>query len=269
MIPSQSAIKRYLAVVNSALQGVRISGAEMLSRGTLLCRAILLTACSVAVGMAGAPVPVSAQNEQNSSPQFLIQEFNIDFSAQRNLWDETLKSIDTDEFKAAASSVASYYGVPSQETATSIAALGVAARGRSDAGEEHRAIFTAPDGYTTCRVELINYSPKFQSGPSDVTFNVRIKRSCHPKEDNFGYYIVAPLSWAGTRVAARVRATYVLADPPTVVRLTNEGKCMRNNFCAWLCRNDSCQKDVSDCVAADQTRDRWLSHQQDSDCQEP
>lgn len=178
---------------------------------------------------------------QAERPQFVAQDFNLLFQNKRLIGQELAKAITSPEFSTIAAAVASYYGIPPQQTALAIgiARTALSAQNAPDS-EAHNGQFPAPEGYTTCRVEMLWYNPRFQSGASDVTFNMNQARTCQKPpaaQDWFGFYIVSPKSWAGTEVAAKIRVIYVLADPPEVVRLTNAGLCTTQNTCAWLCTN--------------------------------
>jgi hypothetical protein len=170
-------------------------------------------------------LPLKAVAE-DSRPQFIAQEVDIHFKGERNILDEVAKTIRSPEFKAIASAVAPELHVPSY----AIGIAQIALSGVKDGRDDHNGRFDAPDGYTTCRVEMVSYKPAFQAGPSDVRFNMNVSRTCQKQgpveaKDGPGYYIVTPKAWAGTIVSARVRLVYVLADPPEVVRLTNAGVC--------------------------------------------
>jgi hypothetical protein len=74
-------------------------------------------------------------------------------------------------------------------------------------GGEYHIKLPAPDGYTTCRAELRNYDPQYQAGPSDVTSNVRIVRTCRGGgEDNVSVHAAVPKALA--RVARLLRIFY-------------------------------------------------------------
>ena len=105
--------------------------------------------------------------------------------------------------------------------------------------------------------------PKFLVLELDIDFTNGT--SCR-KDDSTSYYIVVPKSWAGTQVRGRIRITYVLADPPSVVRLTEEGVCMAHNTCVFLCRNSNCTRDAQGpaCNPDDKRTDRWLAHKWES-----
>lgn len=208
------------------------------------------------------PLTVSlSQLSAQDRPKFLVQEVNIDFTNGRDILEEVHKTASTPEFQALASAAAGVLGVP--PAAVGAANLGMSFDKANPTSEERRATFAAPEGYTTCRVDQLSYEPKYQAGPSDVTWNMTIKRTCGPPaEDNTGYYVVVPKSWAGTQVKGRVRITYVLADPAAVVRLTQQGLCMAHNTCVFLCRNNDCSQGAQGpaCDPNDKRPDRWLAH---------
>jgi hypothetical protein len=129
-------------------------------------------------------------------------------------------------------------------------------------GEEEWGIWPSPLGYTLCHAEMPSKNFKYQAGSSDVTFNTRVLRT--PREDGLGYYSVVPYSNEGTRVSATIMLTYVKVATSgdvekNIARLKDPNKCMFQNTCPWMCRNDNCSLVVSNCIPSDKRPDRWLA----------
>lgn len=202
-----------------------------------------------------------SQVSAEDRPKILVLELDIDFTNGRDVLQEVHKAKNTREFRAIAGAL------HVRPEAVGAANVGTSFNIPNPTSEERRATFPAPSGYTTCRVDQLSYEPKFRAGPSDVTWNMTVKRTCGPPaDDSTSYYIVVPKSWAGTQVRGRIRITYVLADPPSVVRLTEEGLCMAHNTCVFLCRNSNCTRDAQGpaCNPDDKRTDRWLAHKWES-----
>lgn len=135
--------------------------------------------------------------------------------------------------------------------------------------EEEYGIWRSPIGYTICRAEKLSQDFEFQAGPSDVTFNARVLRT--HREDGLGYYAVAPQSWKGTRISAKIGLTFLKVATAQDVKdvsalLINPDKCMFHNTCAWVCRNNNCSHlNVPNCESTDKRPDRWLGGERRGD----
>lgn len=197
-------------------------------------------------------------------PKFLHEQYNIHFEGKSGSWGKVIEFFGSDEFKTFAKLVGAYYGVPFEAVDQITGAVNtIAPAGQVDEGADHRAVFPAPEGYTVCRVDW-KMNTEFDPGLSDTTFNIKYARTCQPPaEDNVGYHIVTPdKAWGDpTSVTATLGITYVLADPPEVVRLTQAGICQPHNRCAALCKNGVCKENVDSCVPEDKRVDRWLAGQ--------
>jgi hypothetical protein len=194
-------------------------------------------------------------------PKFLHEQYKLHFEGKSKSWGKVIEFIGSDEFKTFATLVGAYYGVSPEVVDQITGAVNtIAPSGQINEGEDHRGVFAAPDGYTVCRVDW-DMSAEFDPGLSDTIFNLRYGRTCQPPaEDNVGYHIVTPdKAWGDpTSVTATLGITYVLADPPEVVRLTQAGICQPHNRCAALCKNGDCKENVDSCVPEDKRVDRWL-----------
>lgn len=102
-----------------------------------------------------------------------------------------------------------------------------------------------------CNANLVST----QSLGEGSVFNARIFRTVHT--DGLGWY--ASVRIGGAFMQFHYTITYVLANPQTVVDLTNKGKCRPQNFCPFRVRHwDSGNTVIFNCVPADKRHDRWL-----------
>lgn len=196
--------------------------------------------------------------QAQSKPEVIFNEFTFHRDSPSQGWgDKLVEFHQSKEARMIADAVATYFGV-STDNADAIVQVGqkiVAEVSKRD-GEEEIGIFRAPDGYTTCKAELLQYETKEQPNHL-VTFNTRVIRTV--KEDGIGYYLVVPRSLdEGTWLHARIRLTYVIADPQRVVDWTKTGRCQTNNVCPWQNYGDGKRFNVGPpCVPSDTRGDRW------------
>ena len=115
-----------------------------------------------------------SQVSAEDRPKFLVLELDIDFTNGRDVLQEVHNAKNKREFHAIAGAL------HVRPEAVGAANVGTSFNIPNPTSEERRATFPAPSGYTTCRVDQLSYEPKFQAGPSDVTWNMTVKRTCGP-----------------------------------------------------------------------------------------
>ena len=110
-----------------------------------------------------------SQVSAEDRPKFLVLELDIDFTNGRDVLQEVHNAKNKREFHAIAGAL------HVRPEAVGAANVGTSFNIPNPTSEERRATFPAPSGYTTCRVDQLSYEPKFQAGPSDVTWNMTVK----------------------------------------------------------------------------------------------
>jgi hypothetical protein len=189
---------------------------------------------------------------QSPRPQFLVQEIHFFREARKSIWQQIIVNVKSKEFSGAAAAIGTIFDIPPDETAAAVG-LATSQIQSNIAGNEEHGIWRSPDGYTFCRVDLLSVD---QMSPSSA-LNVRVMRTV--KDDGLAEYDNVPVTVRGSKVEARFRITFVLADPPSVVKLTNDGKCMPQNFCPFQIGWKDRTLNVPNCVPADKRPDRWLN----------
>jgi hypothetical protein len=200
--------------------------------------------CLICLGVA---FPAS----QGHSQEFLIQDYIFNINHPQEWWEPLLKNLGSPEAQAAATAVATYYGV-NASTAVALVQAAINNVSRTQPQDQYGFFPVPVDGYTFCRAERLNFNAE-DNPDHRITMNLRSIRQ--ENQDGVAYYTVVP---SGTSLQARIRVIFVKANAPRVVQLTNAGRCQAHNVCPMIHGPGGTADNYRDCDPNDRRLDRWL-----------
>lgn len=165
--------------------------------------------------------PVNAQD-------VLVQKFMFNKIKHPNEIQFILTTITSDEFRAAASAIATAYGIPPNVIVTTIGVAEALRKAESKSGDELRGAFQSPPGYTIC--EAIWHNPSLNCGN---TFNASYRRA---KAGGGG---LDGLHWYGVVRRPRPGQGRCWIDGVVEIRFVKAEQrarypCQPYGICAWL-----------------------------------
>jgi hypothetical protein len=218
------------------------------------------------VGVLGASLLFGMNSDvalSQDRPEIIVKEVAVWKVSEAQGWfDKLIEFHQSREAREIAKTIASFYDVPPPVT-EQIVKFGqaIVAGEIVNNGEEMVGVFRAPDGYTFCKAELLE-KKIVQTRDHIATFLVAERRALNPNDDGLWYKLLTPkILNEQTSVSGRMRLTYVIADPPRVVKWTQEGKCTQHNVCPWVFDKDGDRYNLANCNPNDTRPDRWLAGQ--------